>query len=309
MATRRDFLKSTSLLTLGALASCANGAEAGQKAQPAIGSKNCGLQLYSLGPELGKDVAGGLKRLKEFGYNNVELVGFKDDTISNMPAADFKKLCDDAGLKILSSHCNPPVREYTKDNKAEVLEYWKKTAAGHAAIGCPYLVQPGLPQTRSEEETKFVAEVFNEAGQIAKAEGVKWGYHNHEMEFAKVVPGGTESKFGRRVNEGKAIEEIFIENTDPENVLFELDVYWTVMGQHDPVEFINKYANRIQLLHIKDVMVLGESGMMNFENIFNAFYANGHKDWFVEIEGTQSGIQFDRVKASADFLYRSDFVK
>ena len=92
-------------------------------------------------------------------------------------------------------------------------------------------------------------------------------------------------------------------------MIFELDVYWTVMGGQDPVEWINKYANRIQMLHIKDRLVLGDSGMMNFKNIFNAFYSHGHQYFFVEIEDTRSGKQFDRIKASADFLFASDFVK
>jgi hypothetical protein len=49
--------------------------------------------------------------------------------------------------------------------------------------------------------------------------------------------------------------------------------------------------------------------MMNFPKIFDAFYSHGHKYFFVEIEDTRSGIQFDRVKASADFLNNSGLVK
>ena len=46
-------------------------------------------------------------------------------------------------------------------------------------------------------ETAFVCEIFNEAGKIVKAAGIPFGYHNHEMEFAKVNPGSTEAKLGR----------------------------------------------------------------------------------------------------------------
>ena len=80
------------------------------------------------------------------------------------------------------------------------------------------------------------------------------------------------------------------------------------MGGQDPVEWINKYADRIQLLHIKDRLVLGQSGMMNFEQIFKNFYANGHETFFVEIEDTRSGKQFERVQASAEYLLGSKFV-
>lgn len=50
--------------------------------------------------------------------------------------------------------------------------------------------------------------------------------------------------------------------------MFELDVYWTVMGQQDPVEWMENYPNRFKLLHIKDRWIIGDSGMMNFPNIF-----------------------------------------
>ena len=56
------------------------------------------------------------------------------------------------------------------------------------------------------------------------------------------------------------------------------DVYWTVMGQNDPVEYMQKHPDRIKVLHIKDRAVFGQSGMMNFEMIFKQMYANGIKD-------------------------------
>ena len=81
-----------------------------------------------------------------------------------------------------------------------------------------------------------------------KAAGIPFGYHNHEMEFAKVNPGSTEAKLGRRVK-GDCIYELFLKNTDPSLVFFEMDVYWAVMGQQDPIEWLKKYPNRIKVLH------------------------------------------------------------
>ena len=56
-------------------------------------------------------------------------------------------------------------------------------------------------------------------------------------------------------------------------------------------------------------LVLGQSGMMNFEQIFKNFNANGHSTFFVEIEDTRSGKQMQRMKESADYLLAADFVK
>ena len=192
----------------------------------------------------------------------------------------------------------------------QIQEYWKRTADDHAKLGVKYLIQPGQPTTRSVEETKFVCEVFNEAGKIVKAAGIPFGYHNHEMEFAKVTPGGTESKFGRRVREGELIYELFLKNTDPSLVFFEMDVYWAVMGQQDPIQWLKNYKDRIKVLHIKDRAVLGDSGMMNFEKIFAQAAANGIKDYFVELERMPDGrTQFEGVKGCADYLLNAPFVK
>lgn len=314
MINRRNFLKNASLLTAGGLfAGKVGAADAAVTASPVISEtmagKNIGLQIYSLGGELYKDVPGGMKKLKEMGYATLELAGYDKGKIGGIEMMEFKKMADDAGLKITSSHVNPPVREYTKSNLNDIKEYWKKTADDHAKLGVKYLVQPGQPQTRSLEETQFVCEVFNEAGKIVKAAGFPFGYHNHDFEFAKVVSGGTEAKFGRH-NKGEVIYDIFLKNTDPSLVLFEMDVYWAVMGQNDPVEYMKKYPDRIKLLHIKDRSVLGQSGMMNFEAIFKQFYANGYKDYFVELEGMpDGGTQFDGVKGCAKYLLKAPFVK
>lgn len=314
MTNRRNFLKNASLLTVGGLlAGKAEYASANPVANHSNAKKNIGLQIYSLGKELAEDIPGGLKKVAKMGYSCIELAFYNDGKIGAVDMADFKKMADDAGLKIMSSHVNPPAREYTTSNRQQIADFWKKTAEAHAKIGVPYLIQPGQPATRSIEEVAYVGEIFNEAGKIAKAAGVSFGYHNHEMEFARVVEGGKEMKFGRHAfrREDKAVlvYDEMLKHTDPSLVFFEMDVYWTVMGQQDPVAYMKKYADRIRVLHIKDKEVLGQSGMMNFEMIFKQAYANGIKDFFVELEAVSSGTQFEGVKGCADYLLKAKFVK
>lgn len=320
MTNRRDFLRHASLLTLGGLlagkstAAAATPVSASSASETQAG-KNFGLQIYSLGGELDKNVAEGMKKVKSYGYNYIELAGYNNGQIHGMSLQEFKKICDDCGLEIRSTHVNPPVREYTKSNKQQIMDYWKKTADDHASINCPLLIQPGQPATRSIEEVAYVGEIFNGAGEIAKAAGLKFGYHNHEGEFAYVKAGGTESLFGRRAVPDKErkdyqiIYDGFLKNTDPSLVFFEMDVYWTVMGQQDPVEYMKTYKDRIHALHIKDKAVLGKSGMMNFRTIFNQAYRNNIQHFFVELEGMKGGTQFEGVKGCADYLLKAKFVK
>ena len=311
MVNRRNFLKSASFLTLGGLV--AGKAEALQAATPVrtetTAKKSIGLQIYSLGGELTKDVPAGMKQLKQMGYSTLELAGYNNGKINGVDMMEFKKMAVDAGLKITSSHVNPPTGEYTPDTRNTIMEYWKKTADDHAKLGVKYLVQPGQPRTRSVEEVAYVCDVFNEAGKIVKAAGIPFGYHNHDFEFAKVVPGGTGAVFGRH-NKCEKIYDLFLKDTDPDLVFFEMDVYWTVIGQNDPVEYMKKYPDRIKLLHIQDRALLGQSGFMNFEMIFKQAYQIGVKEYYVELEGMPDGrTQFAGVKGCADYLLKAKFVK
>ena len=297
MLDRRDFLKSAGLLTLGAtMMPEVAMAKKSKKAKP--GKKQIGFQGYSLGPELGGEkTAEALRRLGAMGYTYMELAGFCGHS-----ATELKQMVDDAGIKVVSTHLNADTKgqKYSKENKQMILDYWKKQIESHAPFGMQYLVQPTLPRIENIDDAKRVAETFNAIGEVAKQAGLTWGYHNHNREFNRVKGEGSPDRF---------IEDIFITETDPSLVVFELDVYWTVMGQQDPVEWINKYKDRIQLLHIKDRLVLGQSGMMNFEQIFKNFNANGHNTFFVEIEDTHSGKQMQRMEESANYLLAADFVK
>ncbi len=311
MINRRNFLKSASVFTLAGLA--AGKAEALQAAAPIVAEttakKSIGLQIYSLGDELTKDVPNGMKKIKSMGYSTLELAGYNAGKINGVDMMEFKKMAEDAGLKITSSHVNPPTGEYTPESRKGIMEFWKKTADDHAKLGVKYLVQPGQPRTRSVEEVAYVCDVFNEAGKIMKAAGIPFGYHNHDFEFAKVVPGGKEAVFNRHAK-GETIYDLFIKDTDPSLVFFEMDVYWTVIGQHDPVEYMKKHPDRIKLLHIKDRDVLGKSGFMNFEAIFNEAYNIGVQEYYVELEGMPDiRTQFEGIQGCADYLLNAPFVK
>ena len=315
MTNRRDFFKKASMLTAGAILAGKTGHAVASTHSTAnvAAKKRIGLQIYSLSQELAKDVPGGLKKIAKMGYSTLELAGYSKGNIGKVSMADFKKMADDASLQIISSHLNPPASKYSADNKGTIMDFWKKATDEHAAIGVKLMIQPGQPSTKSTEEVAYVGEIFNEVGKIVKAGGLSFGYHNHAGEFANVVPGGTEAVvrhgFGRKPEGMEVIYDGMLKNTDPSLVFFELDVYWCVMGQQDPVEYMKNYADRIKVLHIKDRAVLGKSGMMNFEMIFKQANINGIKDHFVELEGVKGMTQFEGVKGCADYLLATKFVK
>lgn len=313
METKREFLKKLGLLTVGGLVGgsfkTSQASESGSRLFPP--KKSVGLQLYSLGRELTEDVPNGLKKVAEIGYSTAEAAGYREGKIYNYEIAEFKKLADDAGLKVTGSHVNPPVRKYTRENAGEIADFWKATVEDHAKLGVTSLVQPGMPTIESHDDAAMVCEVFNKAGEFAKAAGIKWGYHNHSGEFRRVVKEEDKNKQSNPwMPVGDVIYDLLLNGTDPSLVFFEMDVYWTVMGQNDPLEYFEKYAGRFPILHIKDRSILGKSGMMNFENIFNKAYENGLDEFYVELENIRENItQFEGVKQCFDYLNNASFVK
>ena len=323
----RDFLKNISLMTAGGLlAGKASAAVAATGAEPAPmpnASKSFGLQIYSLQQELYNDLPARLKEVKAMGYERLELAGYGKGKIGKVDMMEFKKMAEDAGLKIVSSHVNPSVegvpfvRDYTKELTPKIMEYWKATAADHAKLGCKYLIQPMMPNIPDHDAAKLVCDVFNQAADVIKAEGIAtgFGYHNHNMEFNRVATEEQKAKmkgnpFAAFMKVGDQIYDLMLRDTDPSKVYFEMDVYWTVMGQNDPVEYMQKHKDRIKVLHIKDRAVFGQSGMMNFEMIFKQMYANGIQDYFVELEKMPDGrTQFAGVKDCATYLANAPFVK
>ena len=323
---RRDFLKNISLMTAGGLlagkASAAVAATGAEAPMPHA-SKSFGLQIYSLQQELYNDLPARLKEVKAMGYERLELAGYGKGKIGKVDMMEFKKMAEDAGLKIVSSHVNPSVegvpflRDYTKELTPKIMEYWKATAADHAKLGCKYLIQPMMPNIPDHDAAKLVCDIFNQAADVIKAEGIAtgFGYHNHNMEFNRVATEEQKAKmkgnpFAAFMKVGDQIYDLMLRDTDPSKVYFEMDVYWTVMGQNDPVEYMQKHKDRIKVLHIKDRAVFGQSGMMNFEMIFKQMYANGIQDYFVELEKMPDGrTQFAGVKDCAAYLEKAPFVK
>lgn len=331
MINRRKFLRNMSLLTLGGLASReaafsspatpTSTIDAISAATAAPIDGQIGLQTYSLGQELLKDIPAGLKRLKKAGYTHLEIFGYRPDTgkfgdynpknTNFIGAKEYKKMVDDAGLRISSSHLSPRIQEYTKENLSKFEDFWKKATDVHAELGVSCMVQPSMPAVNNEDDAKRVCDIFNRAGEITKSAGILWGYHNHHNEYRRVLKDSTKpSELNPWDRKGTCIEELFLKNTDPDKVMFEMDVYWTVMGQQDPVEWLENYPDRFKLLHIKDRWIIGDSGMMNFENIFNQAYKNGILGYYVELESDRKGrTQFEGVEKSAKYLLKAKFVR
>ena len=100
-----------------------------------------------------------------------------------------------------------------------------------------------------------------------------------------------------------------LQNTDPENVFFEMDVYWTVMAGQAPVEYFKKYPGRFTCLHIKDFREVGQSGMVGFDAIFANFRVAGTEQYIVEVEDASTPNVLRGLRQSAIYIRKAPFAQ
>ncbi len=294
---RKITLILASLLALGAV-SCTGGK---QDEKPV--AKEIGVQLYSIRDVIGNPEAYArnheepFKALAQMGYTSVEAACYSDGKLYGVDPEQYKADLEAAGLKSLSTHIgrNLSDEELASGDFTESMKWWDQAIAAHKAAGCKYVVCPSFAVPQTLAGLKTYCDYFNAIGAKCKENGMLFGYHNHSHEFNKV--------------EDKVIYDFMLENTNPEYVFFEMDVYWAVMGHAAPVEYFKKYPGRFTMLHIKDYRELGESGMVGFDAIFNNAGLAGMKDFIVEIEAFTKGDWKESMKACADYLLKSDFVK
>jgi len=243
-----------------------------------------GIQLWTVKKALASDTKGVLKQLSLDGYKQVESFEGKTGMFWGMSNTDFKKYMDELGMTIISSHC-----ETGKD--------FEKKAADASAIGMKYLLNAFVPVQKSVDDYKKVADTFNKNGELCKNAGIRFGYHNHAHDF--------------KVIDGQSAMDIYLQNTDPALVDFEMDIYWVVTANQDPEAWLKKYKNRFRLCHIKDRIkgskeedascILGQ-GSIDFKKILDTARSNGMQYYIVEQERYDNTTEMDSAKADADYL-------
>jgi sugar phosphate isomerase/epimerase len=250
--------------------------------------KHLGIATYSV-KGLESDIEGSFKSLADDGYVVMEISNYDANTgmVAGYSPADYAAMAKKYGLTIISSHTRAKLDVNDTDG---TLAAWAKIFDDHKIMGCKYVVCPMNMWAGTIEGVKKECELMNKIGEEANKRGIKFGYHNHNIEFATIP------------NTDKIYEDFLIANTDPDKVFFEMDVYWVTIGGQDPVTYLKKYPDRFKVLHIKDEYVVGESGKINYEAIFNQFYKNGHEDWFVEMEAKMTKEQREQSMAMMEAM-------
>lgn len=241
-----------------------------------------GLQLYTLRNEMAEDFDGALARVAELGYREMEFAGYYGRS-----ASEVRQALANNGLVSPASHIQ---LNAIRENLAQEIEF-------AAELGQRFLVVPSLPgNERSLDDYRRHAETLNGAGEECRRAGLKMGYHNHSFEF--------------ETTDGRIPYDILLEETDPDLVDMELDLYWIVNAGVDPSAYFAAHPGRFSMLHVKDraadgAMVDVGSGAIDFAGIFAHAETAGFRHYFVEHDNPGDG--FASVANSISHLRELQF--
>ena len=284
MTTRRDFIRT------GAAAAAA--AAAALAARPALALntppeklKAVGLQLYTLRREMGAGVEDTLKRVAAIGYREVEFAGY----FSRDPVA-LRATLDALQLSAVSCHVGLDAVEAQFD----------ATVAAAKTLGHRWVTVASTPRShfQSVASLKALAGRFTEAGRRLRDAGMRFAYHNHNIELTPV--------------EGTAPLEVLVGESDAAVVDFEMDVYWTVQGGADPLAWFRRFPGRFRLVHVKDssgapaheMRDVG-AGTIDWKAIFAKHKQAGIEHYIVEHDNP--GDAYASVTASYNYLHTLEF--
>jgi sugar phosphate isomerase/epimerase len=218
-----------------------------------------------------------LAALKSYGYSQVEGYG---EVYQN--PAEFAADLDNAGLKMPSGHFGIDMLEDDFDGALSIINTF-----GMTQVFAPYLMEEDRP-TDADGWRKFGARL-EAVGQKLKSHGIAFGWHNHDFEFKKLPT-------------GEFPMDLILEGGP--NLLWEADIAWIVVGGEDPFAWIEKYADRITAIHVKDRAPEGQNadqdgwcdvgeGTLDWAGLLNAVKSKTKTSVFaVEHDNPANGFAF-----------------
>jgi len=234
------------------------------------------IQLYSVRDIINDDFAGTLKKLAGMGYTGVEFAGY-----GGLSAQEMKEVLTANGLKPVGAHIG--IKHFT-DQLDEEIAY-------HKVLGTEYLICPYYDMKTKEDALKL-AEILKPVVAKCKDAGFKFAYHNHAHEFVK--------------DGGEYLLDILFKNLPPEAAM-ELDIYWTVHAGVEPLAYMEKYKDRLKLIHVKQIdkdkrCVDLDQGIIDFKEIITKAKSFGVEHFILEQEEYEVS-SLVSVKNGIDYIF------
>ena len=286
---RRVFIKNSAILSSSALLALHCTAMKYQT----IGEM--GLQLWSVRHAMKQDPLSTLKSLAEIGYSDIECAGYSEGLYYGMSRAEFKQHLSDFGLLMKSSHTRTGAKN--PDEKRTMTNQWEAACNDAAEMGQRSIICSSFEESERQtlDDFKRHAELFNQCGEIAKKYNLIFGHHNHDYEFLPI--------------DGVIPYDILLEQTNPELVHFELDLYWIRKANANAFDYFEKYPGRFPVWHVKDMDDTEErfftevgTGVIEWPEIFKAQGQSGMQYFYVEQDEFRKHKPMDSVEISYNYL-------
>ncbi len=274
---RRNFLQSITIGAAGSL--CFSMPACNNKSK----NQEFGIILSSLKNEVHENPEEVFRQLAEAGYAYIESIG---------------------RYGIPAEHTIPHIKKYgltpitTGDGISQLLDNTQHYLDIATKYNLPYIVCY-YPWMHSADNLTFeqcleAADNLNKIAGIVHDNGQKFAWHNHHKEFHPLT-------------DGTLPFDIIMENTNKDLVHLELDIFWVKHAGHDPLKVMEKYGERITILHLKDMRPGREmkntapgKGIIEFGPILAMKEQTAAEYLIVEFAGEELGVQ--QAIESIDYL-------
>lgn len=231
-----------------------------------------GFQSFPFRDVIGKDFAGTLKMMAGQGYQLVEMCspsGYKDlgfGPLMSMKTSEMRSIINDSGLSCPSCHFG---FGELKDNLDDRIEFAKQLGLSQMICSTFW-----LPKEATLKDYLNSADTLNKIGEKIKKAGMQAGFHNHEMEFAKL--------------DGQLIYDALMHQFDPELIKMQFQTEVITMG-YKAADYFKKYPGRFISSHLSDwttdkkQVPIGQ-GVIDWKEFFAAAKTGGVKNFFVEMD-------------------------
>lgn len=275
-----------------------------------------GVQMFNLKKKIEElGVYATIEKLHQLGFHSVEVtqIAMTPENVSELKRASLF-------FEMKIAAISAPLTKGENDPGESIVTHFDKIVNDCKTLDCKYVRIGMLPfaiMGNKDEVMKYIAQAEEMAHAFAK-EGIQLCYHNHHVEFEKY--------------DGEYLIDIMRDNTT--QLAFELDVHWIQRGGENPVQVVQRFKDRIGLLHLKDYRVgrlvvdaddfkdmgkfmnkftniiefaeLGQ-GSLDIPAIVQAGIASGVEHFFIEQDDTNGRDPFDCLTDSKKYLVEQGF--
>lgn len=227
-----------------------------------------------------------MMQLAEMGYKYLEFGG----TYGEKPS-ELLQFMNEIGLTPLAGGTS--ISGLLGDDLESFIESCLEMKKSYLVCYWPWMDGGENP---SMDQVKFAVDELNKIGEECGRQGLGFAFHNHEKEF--------------KVLEGQVIYDYILEETDPELVTMEVDLYWAHKGKADIRDYFKRYPGRFELVHIKDSyasesmqsFACAGSGIIDFPDLLSYREVAGFRHLIVEHDKPGAENELECARSSINYL-------